>query len=133
MIQLAVFDPLYFGDTTPKPIPVCNLEECVRRQSYGTRFFILIASDILSAKLLERLLVYFLHIAKHVVHACFALTYHPPVVTVGGSEVGLHLVIPQLVDNKRKDLPLVGFVFKIFRHDRAETAVVVIPLRMSTA
>ena len=53
MIQLAVFDPLYFGDATPKPIPVCNLEECVRRQSYGTRFFILITFNIRSTKLLK--------------------------------------------------------------------------------
>ena len=116
--------------TLPHRIPELNLEECVWRQPYGTRFFVPIAWAIRPAKCLECLFVYVLHLAKHVIHACFALAYHTPVAVVGGPEVGLHLVIPQLVYDKRKDLPLVRFVFEVFRQDRAETAVVVVPLRV---
>ena len=39
-------------------------------------------------------------------------------------------MITQLIDNQYEDLPFVGFVFNIFRQDRAETTVVIVPLSM---
>ena len=50
--------------------------------------------------------------------------------TIDGSEIGVHLMITYLVDNQHEDLPFVGFVFNVFRQDRAETAVVIVPLSM---
>ena len=71
--------------------------------------------------------MYFLYLVEYLVHVFFAIAYHPAI-AVSGFKIGLHLVIPQLVDNKRKDLPLVRFVFEVFRQYRSETTVVVVPL-----
>ena len=51
--------------------------------------------------------------------------------TIDGSEIGVHLMITYLVDDKHEDLPLVRFVCKILRQDRAETAVVIVALIVS--
>ena len=109
-----------------------HLEESVGGQSYGARGFILVAGNILSAKVFERLSVYVIHCVEQIVHVRLIAAYHPAITIIGGSKVGLHLVIPQLVDDKSKDLPLVRFVFKVFRQDRSETAVVAVPLRVRT-
>ena len=72
-----------------------------------------------------------LHGGKDVVHTCSPLTYHSPMGTIDGSEIGVHLMITYLVDNQHEDLPLVGFVGKILRQDGAETAVVIVALGVS--
>ena len=51
--------------------------------------------------------------------------------TIDGSEISVHLMIAYLVDNQHEDLPLVRFVCKVLRQDRAETAVVIIALSVS--
>ena len=127
----SIFTLVSHSFTKPQISRWYHLEEYVRRQAYGASLFICVSWDVLSTKLLEWVSVNILHGGKDVVHARFPLTYHPPVGTIDGSEIGVHLMITDLVDNQHEDLPLVGFVRKILRQDGAETAVVIVALGVS--
>ena len=106
---------------------IYHLEESVRRHPYGARCFVLVAVDILSSNVFEGPLVYSIHGVEHVVHACLPSAYHAPVTLVGGPEVCLHLVVPQLVDDESEDLPRARLA-QVICQDRTEAAVVVVPL-----
>ena len=80
-----------------------HLEKCAGRQSYGASRFFLAPFDVSAAKFFERLSLYFLDLVKDTFHAYSLLAYEPPMVInslVGGVEVHVHLVVPELVDHQ---------------------------------
>ena len=80
-----------------------HLEKCAGRQSDGASRFFPVPFDVSAAKFFERLSLYFLDLVKDAFHAYSILAYDPPMVinsVVGGVEVHVHLVVPELVDHQ---------------------------------
>ena len=97
------------GITVKTLIPIIStklsyyLKEYWRWQWHGTSLFIVIWFNILSPKILEGLAVYFGHLGKHFFHSGLPFTQKTPILihsAVGGGEVHVLLVVPELVDHE---------------------------------